>query len=630
MTTTLRGWMLKGAPRQDAPAAEPHDERPHSWWKVMCLTGVDYFSTLGYQPGIAALAAGVLSPLATLVLVLVTLLGALPVYRRVAADSPHGEGSIAMLVRLLSFWKGKLFVLVLLGFAATDFIITITLSAADATAHIDENPYWPDTWHGQEVLVTLLLIAALGAVFLKGFTEAIGIAVVLVGVYLGLNVIVLGDALWQVFTHPTVVTDWTTALTTSHGSPLAMVGIALLVFPKLALGLSGFETGVAVMPHIKGDLQARIRGGKRLLTTAAVIMSVFLITSSVATTVLIPAEQFQAGGEANGRALAYLAHQNLGNVFGSVYDISTIAILWFAGASAMAGLLNLVPRYLPKFGMAPAWARAVRPLVLVFTGTAFLITWIFDADVDAQGGAYATGVLVLITSAATAVTLSAHRAGQRGRVWGFGAITAVFVYTTIVNIAERPDGVKIAGCFIAAIIAVSLLSRVFRAFELRATRIEADPLVMRWLDEIGNRQIRLIANEPEARDAREYSDKLAQIIADNDMADQRDVLFVEVTVRDASDFETDLLVRGELLHHRYRVLTLESSSVPSALAALMLWIRDTTHRRPHIYFEWTEGSPVANFARYLIFGQGEVAPVTREMIRQAEPDRRRRPHVHVG
>jgi hypothetical protein len=202
-----------------------------------------------------------------------------------------------------------------------------------------------------------------------------------------------------------------------------MVGIALLVFPKLALGLSGFETGVAVMPHIAGDRAGRIHGAKLLLTTAAGIMSAFLVTSSFVTTVLIPQRAFEKGGPANGRALAYLAHQDLGSVFGTVYDLSTIAILWFAGASAMAGLLNLVPRYLPRFGMAPSWARAVRPLVLVFTATAFLITIIFHADVDAQGGAYATGVLVLITSAATAVTLAARRKRQRVLTLAFLIIT---------------------------------------------------------------------------------------------------------------------------------------------------------------------------------------------------------------
>ena len=630
----LRDWLLKGlterSQQHQGPHARPHEEKPHSWWKVMCLTGVDYFSTLGYQPGIAALAAGVLSPIATLVLVLVTVLGALPVYRRVAAESPNGEGSIAMLVKLLSFWKGKLFVLVLLGFAATDFIITITLSAADATAHIDENPFWPDSLRGHVVLVTLVLVALLGAVFLKGFTEAIGIAVGLVGVYLALNVVVVGDGLWRVLTHPRAVGDWTDALTAQHGNPVMMVGIALLVFPKLALGLSGFETGVAVMPHIEGDLPARIRGAKQLLTTAAGIMSVFLISSSVVTTVLIPQTEFEPGGAANGRALAYLAHQNLGSVFGTIYDLSTIAILWFAGASAMAGLLNLVPRYLPKFGMAPSWARAVRPMVLVFTGTAFLITIVFHASVDAQGGAYATGVLVLITSAATAVTLSALRRRERGRTIAFGAIALIFVYTTLANVAERPDGVKIAACFIAAILVVSLLSRLYRAFELRVDDIDADEMALGFLRECGRRQIRLVANEPDQRDAGEYRDKIAQILADNDMADDRDVIFVEVTVADASDFETDLHVRGEVMHHRYRVLSVASSSVPSALAALLLWIRDTSHRRPHIYFEWTEGSPIANIVRYLIFGQGEVAPVTREMLRQAEPDRSRRPHVHVG
>jgi len=420
-------------------------EKKHSWWQVMCLTGVDYFSTLGYQPAIAALAAGVISPLATLVLVAVTLLGALPVYRRVAGESPRGEGSIAMLERLLPRWGGKLLVLVLLGFAATDFMITMTLSAADATAHLIHNPVAPGWLQDQNVPVTLFLLALLAAVFLRGFKEAIGVAVVLVVLYLGLNAIVVVATLAQVVAHPAAMGDWWTNMWLSHGNPLMAVAIALLVFPKLALGLSGFETGVAVMPQVRGAEEdteenpaGRIRGARRMLTTAAVIMSVFLLVTSFITVVLIPEQEFQPGGQANGRALAFLAHEYLGVGFGSVYDISTIAILWFAGASAMAGLLNLVPRYLPRYGMAPEWAKAVRPLVLVFTLIGFLITFIFNADVDAQGGAYATGVLVLMTSAAVAVTLSARRRGQRNLTWAFGAISVVFAYTTVANIFERP------------------------------------------------------------------------------------------------------------------------------------------------------------------------------------------------
>ncbi|MGW0578949.1 amino acid transporter [Streptomyces sp. NPDC002920] len=640
----LRAWMLEGladmgkghAPQAEKAAKPEPEHRGQPWFRVMCLTGVDYFSTLGYQPGIAALAAGLLSPVATIVLVIVTLAGALPVYRRVAEESPHGEGSIAMLERLLSFWQGKLFVLTLLGFAATDFLITITLSAADASTHLVENPHLTSALHDKQLLITLILVALLGAVFLKGFLEAIGVAFALVGLYLTLNVVVVAVGLWHVATADHVVTDWSSALTAEHGNMFAMVGVALIVFPKLALGLSGFETGVAVMPHVRGDdtdteetPTGRIRDTKKLLTTAAFIMSAFLIATSFITTLLIPEKEFESGGQANGRALAYLAHEYLGGAFGTVYDVSTIAILWFAGASAMAGLLNLMPRYLPRYGMAPHWARAVRPMVIVFILIAFLVTWIFDADVDAQGGAYATGVLVLISSAAIAVTIAAHKAGQRGWTIGFAVISAVFLYTTVVNVIERPDGVKIGACFIAGIILVSLLSRLARAFELRVTSVTLDPMAERFIRDMASRKIRFIANEPDQRDKTEYREKIEQIREDNDVPGE-DFVFVEVTVLDPSEFEAGLTVRGEVLHNRYRVLTLESSSVPNALAALLLHVRDTTNRTPHMYFEWTEGNPFANFMRFFLFGQGEVAPVTREVLREAEPDRNRRPRVHTG
>ncbi|WP_157602815.1 amino acid transporter [Rathayibacter sp. Leaf296] len=633
--------MLTGLSEESGAHQGPHAttvEKTHSWWRVMCLTGVDYFSTLGYQPAIAAVAAGLLSPLATIVLVLLTLFGALPVYRRVARESFRGEGSIAMLERLLPWWGGKLFVLVLLGFAATDFMITITLSAADATAHAVENPFAPAWFEGAEVPLTLGLVALLGLVFLKGFKEAIGIAVVLVAVFLLLNLVVIAVSFGHVAENPVVITDWWSALTTQHGNPLVMVGIALIVFPKLALGLSGFETGVAVMPQITGapgDTPAnpagRIRGAKRLLLTAAIIMSSFLITSSIVTTLLIPQAQFQPGGEASGRALAYLAHEYLGDGFGTVYDVSTICILWFAGASAMAGLLNIVPRYLPRYGMAPQWAAAVRPLVLVFTAIAFLITILFQADVNAQGGAYATGVLVLITSASVAVFLSARRQRQRKRTVGFALIALVFVYTTVVNVIERPDGVRIAAVFIVGIVVVSLISRVQRSFQLRATSVVLDDQALAFVrsdaDDYG--VIRIVSHEPDEDSEQEYRTKLSEERRDSNIPARSPVLFLEVHRADSSNFEEDLEVRG-VVRHGFRVLQVSSGNVPNTLAAVLLEIRSETGVIPEIYFEWTEGSPLSNMFRFLITGAGEVAPVTREVLRRAEPDPGRRPAVHVG
>jgi len=637
---SFRRWMLQGLTDRSGSYQGPHAqvvEKTHSWWRVMCLTGVDYFSTLGYQPAIAAVAAGLLSPFATLVLVALTLFGALPVYRRVARESFRGSGSIAMLERLLPWWAGKLFVLVLLGFAATDFMITITLSAADATAHAIENPFAPAWFQGNEVLITLVLVALLGGVFLRGFKEAIGIAVVLVAVYLALNLIVILVSIGQIFVHPIAVTDWWSAVNTQHGNPLVIIGIALIVFPKLALGLSGFETGVAVMPQVKGDPgdtdgnpAGRIRGAHRLLTNAAIIMSAFLITSSLVTTILIPQAAFQSGGPANGRALAYLAHEYLGPIFGTAYDISTICILWFAGASAMAGLLNLVPRYLPKYGMAPNWARAVRPLVLVFTTIAFLITVVFQANVDAQAGAYATGVLVLITSASVAVTLSARAKKQRKRTIGFAIIALVFVYTTFQNIRERPDGIRIAALFIIGILVISVVSRVQRALQLRATSVVLDAAALEFLTaDAASGHIRIIANEPDDGSKSEYRNKNSDERRFSHIPQKSKIIFLEVHPSDSSDFEEDLVVRG-IDKYGYRVLEVKSGTIPNTIAAVLLQIRDETSIVPTIYFEWSSGNPISNMFKFLVTGVGDIAPVTREILRESEKDSKRRPAVHVS
>jgi hypothetical protein len=639
--------MLRGLADPRSRGRGPHArevEKPDSWWKVMCLTGVDYFSSLGYAPAIAFLAAQFLSPFATIVLVALTLLGALPVYRRVAQESFRGSGSIAMLERLLPWWAGKLFVLVLLGFAVTDFMITITLSAADAAQHFVQNPLMPTWLHGQNALLTYLLIAALGVVFLKGFREAIGIAVGLVSVYLLLNIVVVGVSVVHIAEAPQLITGangfWANVahqqVFGQRGNLFLAVGFALLAFPKLALGMSGFETGVAVMPHIRGDATdtedapaGRIRGARRLLTSAAVIMSFFLIATSIITSVLITPAQFS--GAANGRALAFLAHGLLGPWFGSFYDFSTIAILWFAGASAMAGLLNLVPRYLPRYGMAPQWAGAVRPLVLVFIFIAFLITLVFHANVDQQAGAYATGVLVLMTSAAIAVTLSARRKKQRARTVAFGVISVIFVYTAIVNMVERPDGVRIAALFIVAILTISILSRVRRSFQLRATSVSLDEAATGFVQEDADETdgIRIVSHTPGVNTVEEYRDKSRDERRYSHIPSRSPIIFLEVIPSDSSDFEEALEVRG-LVKFGYRVLEVSSSSVPAAAAAVLLEIRDVTGVVPEIYFEWTEGNPLQNMFRFLITGKGEIAPVTREVLRESEPVVKRRPSVHVN
>jgi hypothetical protein len=621
----LRRWLL--ADISAAPAAR----HTSPWWQVMCLTGVDYFSTLGYQPSIAFLAAGYLSPLATLVLVLLTLFGALPVYRRIAALSPHGQGSLSVLEERLPRWRGKAVVLVLLGFAATSFIITITLSAADATAHIIENPFVPG-WMNHPVGVTLLLLVALGAIFLRGFREAIWLAVLLVAVFLAANAVVIVYELVELVRHPDALADWRAALTVERGgNPVLLAAAAVVLFPKLALGLSGFETGVAVMPLVHGDgatdrerLAARIANTRRLLTTAAIIMSVMLLGSAAVTTTMIPAIELRPGGLADGRALAYLAHRDLGEAFGTLYDLATIGTLWFAGASAMAGLLNLVPQYLPRYGMAPDWARATRPLAIVITIIGLIVTVVFRADVNAQGGAYATGVLMLMTSAAVAVAIALPR--QRRL---FVPISIVFIYTTVLNVVERPEGIQIAAWFIVIMVATSMISRVLRSTEIRIEDIRYDATARRFIDDaIARRSVLIIASRPNTGTPAEYARKLRDAQRSHHLPDDV-VLFLEVQPGDASDFAGNLDVGGVDVGG-FRVLRCTSPAIPNAIAGLLLDLRNRTDTIPHAYFGWTEGNPIAYLLKFLAFGEGDTAPVCREVLRKAEADPERRPRVHVG
>jgi hypothetical protein len=646
-----------------------HDHRHYPWLLIMCLCGVDYFSTLGYQPSIAFEGAGTLAPLATLVLVLVTLFGALPIYSHVAGETPDGVGSIGMIERMFKGWGAKLVVLVLIGFAATDFVITKTLSAADAAAHLISNPLYEDhvpTWLQGQMPTTMFLLVLLGAMFLKGYGEVVGLATVLCTAFLGLSFIVVVASVFYLVTHPALLQQWFTEISTgnyhldhaplSGTGPWVAMGIAVLVFPKLALGLSGFETGVLHIHMVRGteadphDEQARIANTRRMMLVAALIMSFFLIGSSLATgtNTLIPAEELTlepVKGKAMDRALAYLAHGEsphricplFGHAFGTLYDVSTILILWFAGASAMGGLLNMVPRYLPRYGMAPDWAAAYRPLVLAFTVINLAVTLAFRADVSAQGGAYATGVLVLMTSACIASFLHEmrktpephHALALSGQRIAFGLITLVFIYTTLANMIERPDGIIIASIFIATVMAISFTSRFFRSDELRLKEFRfADPADrMLWTDIIVEGAFRVLV--PHRPGSRSLAEKEAEIRRKHRIPETVPIVFLEVHYGDVSEFQNAPIISARQEGTRFIIVARDVVSVSHTIAQVAMEMTKGGAMLD-IIFGWSKGGSLKLALDYVLFGQGDVPNRVVDLLDKAIADPALRPTVIVG
>lgn len=640
---------MRGEPRAGTNGRRDADHGEHvaPWWKTLWLTGVDYFSSLGYAPGLAFLAAGYLAPPATLLLVLVTFLAAIPVYAFVAKHSREGEGSIKMIERLTTGWGrlgwfGKTIVLVLLGFAMTDFVITITLSAADATLHIVENPLWPSHWEIGHVTLSWILILGLCAVFLKGFKEAIGLAMIIAVPYMLFNYTVIGFGLHAISEKPELLHAWWAKLASFDAAalrtmlneidpihaldpvnwirgsgPAVMLTVCLLVFPKLALGMSGFETGVSVMPHVSAKTpEGRVRNTRKLLIVAAALMSLGLIGSSITTTVLIPAREFGQGGEAHGRALSYLAHHLLGHGLGSVYDVLTVAILWFAGASAMAGLLNIIPRYLPRFGMSPTWIEYRRPLVLVITGVCLVVSWSFDADVEAQGGAYATGVLVLMASGALAVMLAEWESKKLR--WAFGLILFVFCYVLVVNVIERPDGLRIAGMFIMATVVASLWSRWKRSSELRiqAFVFEDAHSERLWKELIDAPQVVVIPLR--SRDAQSRRTAVARSLLHLEVEKRTLPVFLHITLlEDTSNFSSPVRVKVTREDGEVVVQVRDAVAVANAIAYIAIELRAAEV----VIGLLDSGTPVVNALMYILFGTGEVGYAVRSIFMRIRDQR---------
>ncbi|MES1213008.1 MAG: hypothetical protein ABUL64_00340, partial [Singulisphaera sp.] len=500
------------------------------WPLVLCLVGVDYFSTLAYLPSIAVEAAGPWAPVAAAGVILTTFLLALPVYWYIVGRAPDGRGATGVLEDLIPGWRGKIVVLTVLGFAAADFVITRSLSVADASIHLLHNPHgqrllarlpaglriddhvwWPPLERllarliQPQVAVTLGLsiISFIAWQLLKrGLTRRIlFVTAATVCTYMALISIVIGSALGYLLRNPEMVRSWyDTVATLGHAANgTAPVGSArfwpwlsmlLWTFPQMALGLSGFEMILSVVPQVSGGpgdqaevTARRVRNTRKLMLCSATIMAVYLAGAVFVATLFVPLAELEHHGAAEHRALAYIAHGSpladgavvnplFGHRFGDAFDGSTALILCLAGATVTMGLQNMLPHYLNRLGMEVSWAGRLGVILLVLNGIVLLVTVVFQASPSSQQWAYATSVLVLLAAGALAAAKdlgqqALGRAASLPQLAIFALAGGFFLVMTGLTVLINQSGLAIALSFVVAILFSSIISRWIRSTEPR-------------------------------------------------------------------------------------------------------------------------------------------------------------------
>lgn len=664
--------------------------RPSPWWLVLGLVGLDYFSTLAYLPSIMVEAAGLFAPLAAALLVLATLLMALPVYAYVVGRSPDGQGAVGLLEHLLRGWRGKLLVLVLMGFVAADFVVTRSLSVADASAHVLHNPHWhkaveriaptddevqagvgAEVWQWVKPLWTRQMALTLGLSLLSfallwllegGFTrKVLKLAACAVGLYMLLAGIVIYSGLKHLYLHPELLAAWRDQVLASAGGPKAgraalwqLLVISIGAFPQLALAISGFELSITVAPLVKGrpgddpkQPRGRIQNTRKLMLVAALVMGVYVLGAVLVTTLLVPGGAVGPGGAAQHRALAYLAHGELlsngqpasalnswfSHEFGSLYDFSAVVVLCLAGASGMIALRDLAPQYLYRLGMEMHWALRFGVMMHLFNAIILVVTVAFHASVSAQQGAYATSVLALLAGAALAATVDL---AQRFRgSWlrtivcaPFAAVFAFFVSMAALTIEVNRTGLAISLLFVGAIMTTSSISRWMRSTELRfkGFAFADEPSRRRWQEMLELEFQVLVPHRPGVFPLAEKNEHVRR---KHRLPEDAYLLFIEVHLGDPSDFQHEPLMKIEHDGELEVIRVSHAASVSHVLAAIGLEFC-RFGRPPEIIFGWSQETPLAANLNFLLFGKGNIPWMVNSLVCKAEPLADRRPRIVVG